>query len=403
MKIGVISNFYPPFVVGGYELLCSRVCEEMVAFGHEVSVLTGSFGPPSKDPPGQAVSRKLTLLANEDDIYRPFQADAAEIAEIGKHNRKALEQFVTAHKPDVLFGWNLYFLDSAFAQDLSTFGIPVVLFVTDNWLIAQEHPDKIGDFFRRFVFGNEVFEPSAVPAPDERKQQTVLFGAEFVRALYHHCGMSFAREVVVHNGVQLPMVPPELMIERSTNRDPDVVSLLFAGRVVDIKGVELIIAAMPIIKQKIKTKVTLTIVGDTQDKAFLEKLQTQIKAFECEDNVSFRKPVSEKLLLPLFNDHDIYLFPSLYEPFSLTLIHALGAGIPTIASNVGGNPEIVKDGKTGLIFDRRSPESLAEAVVRLVQDPGLRSDLSQRGQHVAQRFTFRRMIKRIEAELMRAV
>jgi len=95
----------------------------------------------------------------------------------------------------------------------------------------------------------------------------------------------------------------------------------------------------------------------------------------------------------LFQAHDIYLFPSLYEPFSLTLILALAAGIPTVASRVGGNVEIVHEDESGLLFDRGDAEGLARAVARLGADPSLRERLAVGGRRVSARFTFSRMIE----------
>ena len=72
----------------------------------------------------------------------------------------------------------------------------------------------------------------------------------------------------------------------------------------------------------------------------------------------------------LFEEHDIYVFPSLYEPFSLTLIHALACGIPTAASRVGGNVEIVRDGVSGVLFKKGDP---ADWPVRCSVSLGIRN------------------------------
>ncbi|MDT8267517.1 glycosyltransferase family 4 protein, partial [Roseomonas sp. DSM 102946] len=108
-------------------------------------------------------------------------------------------------------------------------------------------------------------------------------------------------------------------------------------------------------------------------------------------DIEMRPVVPEAELPALFDAHDIYLFPSRYEPFSLTLIHALACGIPTIASRAGGNPEIVEDGHSGLLFEKGDPADLAEAIARLARDPELRARLASQGQQVGSRFTFERM------------
>jgi glycosyltransferase involved in cell wall biosynthesis len=112
--------------------------------------------------------------------------------------------------------------------------------------------------------------------------------------------------------------------------------------------------------------------------------------------IDMRPVVAEAELPALFDAHDIYLFPSLYEPFSLTLIHALACGIPTIASRAGGNPEIVRDGESGLLFNKRNAAELARAITRLATDSTLRARLAVEGQKAGRQFTFERMAGEME-------
>jgi glycosyltransferase involved in cell wall biosynthesis len=115
--------------------------------------------------------------------------------------------------------------------------------------------------------------------------------------------------------------------------------------------------------------------------------------------ITFRPPVPESDLFDVFQTHDIFLFPSLYEPFSLTLIHAMAAGIPIVASDVGGNREIVFPEKTGLLFPRSDARELAGAVLKLASNAELRRALAAAGRKMAERFTFQTMVEQVEAYL----
>jgi glycosyltransferase involved in cell wall biosynthesis len=70
----------------------------------------------------------------------------------------------------------------------------------------------------------------------------------------------------------------------------------------------------------------------------------------------------------------------------------LALGIPTIASNIGGNPEIITDGESGLLFNKGDPADLARAVQRMAPDGALRARLAEGGRRSASRFTFERMV-----------
>lgn len=400
MRILVISNLYPPNVVGGYERLCFQVASALAERGHEIHVLTSDFGGREQSWPGQSIDRSLRLLADSRDIYAPFEAAPAERASINAHNIEAVTRTVARVAPDVIFVWNLYFFDASLQEALARAPAPSVFFLTDNWLIAARRPDRIGDFFQRHVHGREPFIPSDTQ-PEQVLPHTAIYGADFVRQLYHSCGFAFQDEFVVHNGVSPPVRDESLALDRSALVRPGELRLLFAGRLVDIKGPQDCVAALPLIQRAVgpDLRVTLTLVGDRTDAAFHERLERQIGESGCADAIRLAPPVSEHELTDLFNAHDVYLFPSHYEPFALTLILAMAAGIPVVASSAGGNPEIVLPGRTGMLYEKGDVNGLASAVAALAETPHLRQKLAERGMRFGRRFTFARMVERIEQVL----
>jgi glycosyltransferase involved in cell wall biosynthesis len=132
------------------------------------------------------------------------------------------------------------------------------------------------------------------------------------------------------------------------------------------------------------------------DAAYLAGLRETVERQGLASSVELRPAVPEESLFALFQDHDVYLFPSLYEPFSLTLIHALAAGIPTVASRIGGNIEIVHERETGLLFAKSDGADLARAVAELAADPALRVRVSAGAREAAAGFTFDRMVDAME-------
>ena len=75
----------------------------------------------------------------------------------------------------------------------------------------------------------------------------------------------------------------------------------------------------------------------------------------------------------------LVVMPSLEEPFGLVATEALACGVPVIASNRGGLPEIVKDGRTGMIVDPTNTKALARAIARLLDDEKLRERMGRLG------------------------
>lgn len=412
MRILVLSNLYPPHVVGGYERLCHTASQELAARGHAVTVLTSTYGGAAPGLPGLDVRREWELRVGA-DIYAPYEGTPAQEAALAARNLAALHRTLEAVRPDVVFAWNLFFLDASLLDALEAGPHRTVVMLTDNWLLVMRNPQFVADFFRDFVFGPAEFTPPPPPPRWRTALRRVLagkaprgleaiFGSGFMRAYYAAGGIRFARDRVVHNGVALPEESPSP--DRHALVQPGALRLLFAGRLVDLKGADVAVAALAHLDPAALglDRVVLTVVGDGQDEAYLRHFRAAVAQSGRAADIELRPPVPEAALPALFAAHDIYLFPSLYEPFSLTLIHALACGIPTVASRAGGNPEIVADGETGLLVRRGDPAALAQAIARLAREPALRARVSRQGQAAGRGFTFRRMADGMEAFLQEA-
>jgi glycosyltransferase involved in cell wall biosynthesis len=95
---------------------------------------------------------------------------------------------------------------------------------------------------------------------------------------------------------------------------------------------------------------------------------------------------------------DVLAMPSFMEGFPLVIVEAMLAGIPVVASAVGGIPEIVVEGETGLLVPPNDVEALAQSLGRIADDPGLRNDMAARCTSVAlEHFTAKTMAADFEA------
>ncbi len=415
MRILVLSNLYPPNVIGGYERLCFEVTQGLAQAGHDMVVLTSRYGGKVADYPGQTVLREWDLLTGP-DIYTPFAGDQADRDAINTTNLKTLQRVLHKQKPDVVFAWNLFFLDASLLNALEHCGTRTVVMLTDNWLLVMRNGLFVHNFFQDVVHGDKPMPLPAPPpslpppsfrqnaravlkklagrAPSKKKALEAIFGSAFMRDFYAAGGSHFKRHQIVHNGVHQKNYTALAAPDRSHLIDPGTLRLLFAGRLVDLKGAHTAVAALPLLDPAALgvSRIKLTVLGDAQDTAYMSVLNAAIEASGRAEDIELRPSVPEDSLPALFNTYDIYLFPSLYEPFSLTLIHALALGIPTIASDVGGNVEIVRDGQSGALFKKNDPSSLAAAITRLARDPALRVRLAEGGRSTAASFTFERMV-----------
>jgi glycosyltransferase involved in cell wall biosynthesis/SAM-dependent methyltransferase len=227
-----------------------------------------------------------------------------------------------------------------------------------------------------------------------------IFPSRFMQRLHEHAGLRFDATTLVPHGVDFVHRADAPRADRAHLVEPGVLRLLVAGRVVHFKGVHVALEALPTIAGSLPhLEVRLTIVGDTHDETYLESLRRTMTERRLASQVHLLPAQPEDDLFALFQQHDIYLFPSLFEPFALMLLLALEAGIPTVASAVGGNVDIVVDHRTGLLCAGGDACGLSEAVVELASNPRLRRALAESGRAAAAAYTIDAMLERIEVAL----
>ena len=156
-----------------------------------------------------------------------------------------------------------------------------------------------------------------------------------------------------------------------------------------------LIRAVGIVKDKIGSQgrpLELDVVGDGSERANLQRLTDSLGLDDVIHFHGLRNDIPEVLA-----GASMFVLPSLTEGISLTLLEAMARGLPVVACRVGGNPEVVVDGSTGLLVPAGQPQSLADAMLRLHRDPGLAEQFGRRGrQRVEQEFCVEEMIRQYE-------
>jgi glycosyltransferase involved in cell wall biosynthesis len=168
----------------------------------------------------------------------------------------------------------------------------------------------------------------------------------------------------------------------------------------DVKGHPwLIDAAIAITRKFPETRFVL--VGDG---ALRKDFERQVAALGLERHFLFlgRRDDVPRILACC----DIGVLPSKAEGLPNAVLEYLAAGLPTVASRVGGNAEIVQDGKSGLLVPPEDSSALEEALLRLLRDPEFASSLGKNGrEYVTREFSFQRMIEstdQLYTELLRS-
>jgi colanic acid/amylovoran biosynthesis glycosyltransferase len=151
--------------------------------------------------------------------------------------------------------------------------------------------------------------------------------------------------------------------------------LLTVGRLEREKGHSVLLEAIARLRDH-GTTVQLDLVGDGTR---LEALQRQARALGIEDLVTFSGAVGQDRIKDHYRRADAFCLPSLGEGIPVVLMEALAMGLPAIASNTMGIPELIEDGVTGLLVPAGRPDELGHAIERLARDRGLGRRLGETG------------------------
>lgn len=143
----------------------------------------------------------------------------------------------------------------------------------------------------------------------------------------------------------------------------------------------------------------LILVGDGPEMAQTAALVQELGLTSCVRFAGMQLDV-----LRLLQQSDVFLLPSLTEGFGLAALEALSCGVPVVASRVGGVPEVISDGETGLLCESGDVEEMAAAVLRLQRDPALHHKMSRAArQSVLTNFQQAPMVSRYEAFYRRVI
>lgn len=356
----------------------------------KILIATGLFPP---DIGGPATYAKIL---NEELPQRGFRVKILSFGEV-RHLPKIIRHLAYALKV-----WRaLPGVDLVYALDPVSVGLPVYLACLlrrrTYWLrVAGDYAWEQG--IQRFGVEAMLDEFSLSPRNYawpvrilKRIQTRVARGAtqvitpsHYLKKIVSNWGIASTKIQVIYNAFENKILP--LDSPRSINSEnPTIISV---GRLVPWKGFSTLIALVP--KLLIKNPgLHLLIVGDGPDQTILKE---QIVQFNLGANVKLLGRLNQSDLFTQIGQADLFVLNTAYEGFSHQLLEVMALGVPIITTNIGGNPELIESGQTGLLVPYDDKRALAEAIERLAFDSNLRHRLAQAAQLKVSTFTKIRLI-----------
>lgn len=171
-------------------------------------------------------------------------------------------------------------------------------------------------------------------------------------------------------------------------------NVAFVGRPDPRKGLEYLIKAMEVVRSECRMPTRLVVVGDGPRRARYEAMVDGLPP----DCVRFTGSVSSELLPRYFSSAHVFCSPAtMNESFGIVLLEAMASGVPVVASDIPGYRAVVSVGQEGLLTKPGDVEGMARAILLLLNDEGLRSEMGTRGREKAMAFSWGNVTGQIES------
>lgn len=392
MKILVVSNLYPPSVIGGYEIACRDFSEGLAALGHQLLILTSSYQ--SKQSVGKVGGLVVTRRLNFNDPRKIKNRFLKKWVGLGSvyfdlKNFILTLYYIKKFRPDLVYFWNLSFLSVAPILAVHFSGRKFVFQLGDYWLTT---PLKFGQHQEQGWLEEGIKKILSRWFPKILASAPFITVSRYIFDYYLGLGLERNLGAVIYNGLKLNS-RQLLRAENIKSRLPPE-RLLYVGRIIADKGLHLVVEALGQLQNQGR-RFELDVVGEWGDEGYRRRLEDLVKRYGLSKQIRFLGKKSREEVLRLYRQYRFLVVPSVWgEPFGLIVIEAMSRGCVPIVSDAGALPELVKPGQDGFVFAKDNAAALARRL-RILRHEDF-AGLSKRAQAaVAQKFMLDDKVKEV--------
>jgi glycosyltransferase involved in cell wall biosynthesis len=364
--------------------------------GHDVRVFAGRLGPPRE---------RYRVHSEERDFHITWMSIVPE--DLGGHTqrllnldaRRVMARVLDEFRPDVVHFHNITGFSIAVIAACRERAIPTVMTLHDYWAICFKNLmiKNDGRLCTRGGFAclecREVLEGDPVlPSPVRNSHILSALGdvdcfispSRYLADRFVANGLPADRVRVIRNGIDLGRY------RASGRRDAAAdFTIGYIGQLIGHKGIAILLEALTFMSDNTR----LTIVGDGEQAAYLKDLSHRL---DVQGRVEFMGKVDNRHIATIHERLDVVVVPSIWpENSPVVITEAMASGIPVVASDIGGIPELVEDGVTGFLVPPRDARALAERVEYLRRRPDERRRMSAQAVERIQSHALRSQVDRI--------
>jgi len=404
MKISLINSFYPPYELGGVTVAVRILAEALKKRGHDVFIITTG--------PYEGLKSLKPRIRFENGIkvyyFYPIQPNIpyytnkiSNLSRIffflfnfcNKHAYFTIKNILKKEKPDIVNSHETIFLSSEFysvARSLELFCVHMIhsislLFVMNNLptldkIAGIKYPligyncnlyGKISKIYRtinKFIIGSP---------------KIVIFPSKALLEKYNEYGFfPNSKKVVFPHIFEIPK------LKQTKNKNKQIFDIMYAGGTQRYKGGQTLIQAFKQIPGKI---LRLHIFGGGKDEKYFKDLA------KGDERIKFYGQIENKKLKKVYDSMNLLVVPSLcFDNFPVVILESFISRIPVIASNIGGIPEMVKEGYNGWLFEPGNVEQLKKLIERAIKNKKKLREIGRNGYKWVKTLDYRTRIKELE-------
>ena len=353
----MLSWEYPPRIVGGISPHVQDLSHELVKQGLEVHVVTKCTpqAPDEEIDAGGVYVHRVHLEDTPNDFLHEIQLLNRAT---DKRVRRLLEDWRPGGQPTVFHAHDWLSLDSARSLKYE-YKLPMV---------ATIHATEYGRH-------GGIYNETSTYIHEQEYWLTyeawrVIVCTQFMKnEVQRYFNIPADKIDIVYNGVrkekfEFDWSESERAASRLPYAKPEEKVVLFVGRFVREKGIQVLMSAASTVLAILPNTKFVVVGGGNRD-----RFEGFVHWAGLDDRVQFTGFMANRALHQMYRMADVAVFPSLYEPFGIVALEAMAAGCAVVASDAGGLPEVVLHDETGTLSYKGDAESLAWAILRVLEDP----------------------------------
>jgi glycosyltransferase involved in cell wall biosynthesis len=380
LKICFVSMQYPPLTLGGAGVYAHCLCTELSKLGHEVHVVSPTIHKehtqttkngifihriPVVNKPMLKTSsywlrlRKCYRKLQEEIKFDLLHANVTSDLSLTKNQVKTPRVVTIHHLAKTTF-------NAVDTSPLQSFGN-----MQGETSILSRLEKKLGDFDKIVI----------------RRADKIIAVSEFTKktitSTYH---IPSSKIHVVYNGIYPALYncsKTEIKQTKTTYNVENMPTILYVGRIEPRKGLVFLLKAFVLLSKDIQCRL---VIAGSGNQTLLKKLAEKLRITE---KIVFIIDIDDVALKHLYNACDVFVLPSLLEGFGLTILEAMAAGKPVVATNVGGIPEIMKNNIHGKLVEPKNPVQLSKALGFYLKNPKIAKKMGEHNRkYVTENFSW---------------